>query len=87
MLDVIVGGSASSWQAENNGPKMIKDDKSPGFFIKHFVKDLNLVLEEKDDLKLDIVENIVRIYESLIADGYDDYGTQAIFDYYLNQLK
>ncbi len=87
MLDVIVGGSASSWQAANNGPKMIKDDKSPGFFIKHFVKDLNLLLDEKEDLKLSIVESVVKIYDLLVEDGYEDYGTQAIFDYYINQLK
>lgn len=87
MLNVIVGGSASSWQAANNGPKMIKDDKSPGFYIKHFLKDLNLILDEKDDLKLKIVENVVKIYETLVDSGYEDYGTQAIFDYYLDQIK
>lgn len=87
MLDVIVGGSASSWQAANNGPKMIEDDKSPGFFIKHFFKDLNLILDEKEDLKLDVVENVVKIYDTLIEAGYNDFGTQAIFDYYLDQLK
>ena len=86
MLDVIVGGSASSWQAANNGPKMIKDDKSPGFFVKHFVKDLNLILDEKEDLKLNIVSSIVSIYETL-GEDYEDFGTQVIFDYYLNQLK
>lgn len=87
MLDVIVGGSASSWQAANNGPKMIQDDKEPGFFIKHFVKDLNLLLEEKENLKLSVVESIVSIYESLMEAGYENYGTQAIIDYYINQLK
>lgn len=87
MLDVIVGGSANSWQAANNGPKMIANDKSPGFFIKHFLKDLKLILDEKDSLRLNIVENTVKIYETLVESGYDDFGTQAIFDYYLNQLK
>ncbi|NMB18508.1 MAG: NAD(P)-dependent oxidoreductase [Erysipelothrix sp.] len=87
MLDVIVGGSANSWQAANNGPKMIKNDASPGFYIKHFLKDLNLILDEKDDLKLNIVENVAQIYTILVEEGYDDFGTQAIFDYYLNQLK
>ena len=87
MLNVIVGGSANSWQAANNGPKMINNDKSPGFFIKHFVKDLNLVLEEAGSLKLDVVESVVKIYEILNENDFDEYGTQAIFDYYLNQLK
>lgn len=87
MLNVIVGGSANSWQAANNGPKMIQDDKSPGFFIKHFLKDLKLILEEKEALELKIVENVVKIYEILTELNYSDYGTQAIFDYYLDQLK
>lgn len=87
MLSVIVGGSANSWQAANNGPKMIKNDKSPGFFIKHFLKDLRLILAEKEDLELTIVENVVKIYEVLVERGYDDFGTQTIFDYYLDQLK
>lgn len=87
MLNVIVGGSANSWQAANNGPKMINNDKSPGFFIKHFVKDLNLVLEEAGSLKLDVVQSVVKIYEILNENDFDEYGTQAIFDYYLNQLK
>ncbi len=87
MLNVIVGGSANSWQAANNGPKMIQDDKSPGFFIKHFLKDLKLILEEKEALELKIVENVVKIYEILTELNYSDYGTQAIFNYYLDQLK
>ena len=87
MLSVIVGGSANSWQAANNGPKMIKNDKSPGFFIKHFLKDLRLILAEKEELVLVLVENVVKIYELLVENGYEDYGTQAIFDYYLDQLK
>lgn len=87
MLSVIVGGSANSWQAANNGPKMIKNDKSPGFFIKHFLKDLRLILAEKEELELVLVENVVKIYELLVENDYEDYGTQAIFDYYLDQLK
>lgn len=87
MLDVIVGGSAASWQAANNGPKMIQDDKAPGFYIKHFLKDLNLILDEKEILELNLVENVVKIYDTLMEADYGDYGTQAIFDYYLNQLK
>ena len=33
MLSVIVGGSASSWQAANNGPKMIKHDYALGMCL------------------------------------------------------
>lgn len=85
MLKVITGGSASSWQAQNNGPKMIDGDYKPGFYIKHFLKDLNLVLEEKEDLPLIVVEKVARIYQLLVDQEMQDLGTQAIIEYYLKQ--
>lgn len=86
MLNVITGGSASSWQAQINGRKMINHDYAPGFFIKHFLKDLKLVMEEKQDLKLDVVERVVRIFETLNESGYSENGTQAIIEYYLQKM-
>jgi 3-hydroxyisobutyrate dehydrogenase len=41
-LGAIGGGSASSWQLLNNGPKMLSGDFAPGFYLHHFVKDLTL---------------------------------------------
>ena len=86
MLAVITGGSASSWQAQINGRKMINHDYAPGFFIKHFLKDLKLVMEEKQEMKLDIVERVVRIFETLNDNGFSENGTQAIIEYYLQKM-
>jgi len=83
MLNVIVNGSASSWQAINNGPKMLIKDYKPGFYLKHFLKDLKLVIDEKEDLKLDVLETVTKAYEILSDNGYDDLGTQSIIEYYL----
>lgn len=82
MLQVITGGSASSWQAINNGPKMIKHDYAPGFFVKHFLKDLRLILEEKGALNLPVTSQVEAIFASLSEEGCDDEGTQAIIKYY-----
>lgn len=87
MLKVITGGSASSWQAINNGPKMIDKDYAPGFYIKHFLKDLKLVLEEKKDLPLVVIEKVAQIYEILSDDKMQDLGTQAIIEYYLKRMS
>lgn len=87
MLNVIVGGSASSWQAANNGPKMIQKDYAPGFFVKHFLKDLKLILDEKGPLYLPVVENVTKMYQVLSDNGYSEDGTQAIIEYYLQELK
>jgi 3-hydroxyisobutyrate dehydrogenase len=86
MIKVITGGSANSWQAANNGPKMIAHDYAPGFYIKHFLKDLKLVLEEKKDLSLPVVEQVTHVYEMLSTFGMSDFGTQAMIEYYLQKL-
>ena len=86
MLEVIVGGSANSWQAANNGPKMIEKDYQPGFFLKHYLKDLKLVIEEKESLKLPILEKVTDIYEKLFQLGFQDFGTQAVIEYYIQKL-
>lgn len=85
MLAVIVGGSANSWQAQNNGPKMINDDMKPGFFSKHFLKDLRLASIEKGTLSLPVLEKIISIYEELCTDGHENDGTQSIIKYYTEE--
>jgi len=86
MLGVITGGSANSWQAQYNGAKMINKDYTPGFFVKHYLKDLKLVLEEKKDLKLQGVENACKAYQILSDHGFSENGTQSIIEYYLRSM-
>lgn len=82
MLNVIVHGSAASWQAQNMGPKMIRGDYAPGFFIKHLIKDLNLGQEAREDLNLPVGAAVLEILRGLQAAGYGDEGTQAIIRAY-----
>ncbi len=86
MLSVITGGSANSWQAQINGQKMINHDYKPGFFVKHYLKDLKLVLEEKGSLKLEVVEKVERAYQLLSDHGFSEEGTQSIIEYYLQKM-
>lgn len=83
LLRVLNNGAALSWQAQNNGPKMVINDKSAGFYIKHFIKDLKLALLEKENLELPILDTVLNEYESL--NDYDDFGTQALTDYYIEK--
>ncbi len=85
MLSVITGGSAHSWQASNNGLKMIRKDYRPGFFVKHYLKDLTLIMKEKGNLPLTVVETATKAYEFLVEQGFEDKGTQAIIEYYLKK--
>ncbi len=84
MLSAISAGAAGSWQMSNNGPKMIIEDYAPGFFIKHFVKDMNIAIQCAEDEKLELpILKIVRdLYQDMMIQGDDDLGTQAIIKQY-----
>ena len=66
------------------GPKIIEKDYAPGFFMKHFIKDMKLALIEanRSGLNLEVLSQVLAIYEELEADGNGDLGTQALIKYY-----
>jgi 3-hydroxyisobutyrate dehydrogenase len=84
MLDMVGGGSGASWQLVNNGSKMVKGDFAPGFFVKHFIKDMVLANEEADvrGVKLPMLNTVLEAYKALEARGLGDEGTQAIIKGY-----
>ena len=80
-----MGGSASSNQLGNNGLKITNKDLNPGFYIKHFLKDLKLV-KQSTKKELLVVNQVVYMLEKLIEKGYENLGTQALILYYLDEL-
>ena len=84
MLDTISTGAAGSWQMSNNGPKMVSGDYAPGFFIKHYVKDLRIAREEakQKNLKLPILKKTLKMYRDMEEKGQGELGTQAIIEQY-----
>ncbi|MDX5322571.1 MAG: NAD(P)-dependent oxidoreductase [Exiguobacterium sp.] len=87
LRQTIRGGAAGSWTLENLVPRMIQEDYSPGFFIKHFIKDMGLALASAEQLnvKLPSLELAAKLYTILQENGYGDNGTQALIEYYLHQ--
>lgn len=86
MLDSISAGAAGSWQMSNMAPRMLKGDFNPGFFIKHYIKDMNIATEEGREAGADlsISEAVLAIYKDLEAKGLGDLGTQALLKHYLD---
>lgn len=84
MLDSISTGAAGSAQMTNVIPRILNDDLNPGFFIKHFIKDMKLADEEASDadISLGTLEYVLGMYEKLEKDGLGDLGTQALIKYY-----
>ena len=89
MLGTLSSGAAGSWQMANNGPKMVSGDTAPGFFIKHFIKDLKIALEEArgKDLRLPVLEKTLDTYAEMEEDGLGELGTQALIQAYRKQER
>lgn len=87
MLSCISAGAAGSWQMSNNGPKMLKGDYAPGFFIQHFIKDMRIAQEEaqKRGAELPVLQLVLSMYESLQEDGRANDGTQAVIEWYRDE--
>lgn len=84
VLASISTGAAGSWSLSNLGPRMIKGDNAPGFYIKHFIKDMRIALEEAELMQLELpgLTLAKKMYDELSARGYDENGTQALIDFY-----
>lgn len=84
VLQSISTGAAGSWTLSNLGPRMLKGDLEPGFYIKHFIKDMKIALEEAENMGLDLpgLKLSKQLYEELLEQGYGDKGTQALIKYY-----
>ena len=83
-LRAVSTGGAGSRQLESAGPKILDRDFTPGFSIKHFVKDLLLAVDEagKENLNLDVLLTVMSHYKQLEDDGFGENGTQTLIKYY-----
>ena len=84
LLDSLSTGAAGSKQLDAFGEKIIRGDYAPGFFLKHFVKDMTLAQEEasRDGLALEVLSQALVNYKALEQEGWGDLGTQALIKHY-----
>lgn len=84
VLKSISSGAAGSWSLSNLAPRMIKGDFEPGFYIKHFIKDMGIALEEAEAMNMNVpgLQQAKKLYDSLASRGKGDKGTQALYELY-----
>ncbi|AQQ53867.1 NAD(P)-dependent oxidoreductase [Planococcus lenghuensis] len=84
VLRSISTGAAGSWSLSNLVPRMIEEDFQPGFYIKHFIKDMKIAADEAErlGLKLPGLRLSLSMYEELAEKGYSENGTQALIRHY-----
>jgi 3-hydroxyisobutyrate dehydrogenase len=80
VMESVSGGAAGSWSLSNYGPRMLKGDFEPGFFVEHFVKDMEIALAEarRMNLALPGLALAHELYVALKAQGGARKGTQAL---------
>ena len=67
---------------------MLAGNYEPGFYVKHFRKDMRLAVESADALGLDTpgLDLARASYDQLAEAGGDDQGTQALFRLYTEEF-
>jgi len=84
VLDSIAAGAAGSWSLSNLAPRIIAGNFAPGFYIKHFIKDMGIALEAVKEMGMLTpgLELSKSLYDELAANGLADNGTQALIKWF-----
>lgn len=80
VMESVSGGAAGSWSLSNYGPRMLKGNFDPGFFVEHFIKDMGIALEEAGRMNLALPGLALahQLYTALKAQGHGRKGTQSL---------
>jgi len=81
VINLLGGGAASSFSLNSYGPRILKRDFEPGFYVEHFVKDMEIALNEAKRMELDLkgLELALSFYKIMINDGLGKKGTQGLY--------
>jgi 3-hydroxyisobutyrate dehydrogenase len=81
VIDLVGKGAAASWAYSQLGPRILRDDFAPGFYIRHFVKDMGIALMEAKRMKLALPGLALanQFYMAAVAEGMETNGTQALY--------
>jgi len=80
MLQAISGGAAGCWTLDNLAPRIVNRNFEPGFYVEHFVKDMEIALEEARHMNLSMpgLALVHQLYKALEAQGHGKKGTQGL---------
>ena len=81
VINVIGKGAAGCWSINNLGPRIAKGNFDPGFFIKHFVKDMGIALKEARLMNLSLpgLALAYQFYMYAMALGFENLGSQGLY--------
>jgi len=87
VLKSIESGAAGSFSLTNLAPRMLANNFAPGFYVKHFIKDMAIALDSAQAFGLLTpgLELAKSLYDELAEQGAENSGTQALFKLFLQK--
>ena len=84
MIETISTGAAASWSLSNYGPRIIAKNFAPGFYVKHFIKDMEIAVDSAANMGLETpgLQLALDLYNELAEEGHADEGTHALYKLY-----
>lgn len=84
VLSSITKGAAGSWILNNWAPRALKGDFEPGFYVKHFIKDMQIAIDSSEAMGIQTpgLLKAKALYEQLANEGYGEKGTQVLLKAY-----
>ena len=88
VLEAISAGAAGSASLANLGPRILRKDYAPSFYIKHFIKDMKIALDSAEEMNIDLpgLKLSLKLYEELAEKGHENEGTQGLIQWYYEQV-
>jgi 3-hydroxyisobutyrate dehydrogenase len=80
VMQSVASGAAGSWSLSNLGTRIIANNFDPGFFVEHFIKDMEIALAEASRMNLALPGLALahQLYKGLQAQGGGRKGTHAL---------
>ena len=80
VIDVIGKGAAGSWQLDNRGPTMVRDEFDFGFAVQWMRKDLGICIDEakRNGAALAVAQLVDAYYAEIVAMGGARWDTSSL---------
>jgi 3-hydroxyisobutyrate dehydrogenase len=84
VLESIESGAAGSWSLSNLMPRALRGDFEPGFYVKHFLKDMAIAIASAEESGIDLpgLALAKELYDKIAAAGGAARGTQVLLRLY-----
>ena len=84
VLKSISNGAAGSWTLDNLAPRILREDYEPGFFVKHFIKDMQIAIDSGESMGVDVsaLKVAKAKFDKIAEEGFLEKGTQSLIKAY-----